>query len=186
MAKKVIVVDFDGALLKHRPFDMAHKEWFRVMAELLMDQSINEYAFKEDYYTHVLESCKTSTPLDPDTITGPGSWRAALSAAGAACAAVDFVYERQDDAAAFCAVRPPGHHAEPGRAMGFCLFNNAAIAAAYALEMTSARRVFIFDWDVHHGNGTQAAFYDNPDVFYCSIHQHPFYPGTGSQQLRSA
>src|SRR6266550_2576274 len=116
--------------------------------------------------------------IDADTILSPASGRAALRAAGAVTAAVDAVVAGEADNA-FCAVRPPGHHAEPGRAMGFCLYNNIAIAAA-ALRANGVPRVAIVDFDVHHGNGTQDAFYADPSVFYCSSHQYPFYPGTGA------
>jgi acetoin utilization deacetylase AcuC-like enzyme len=87
---------------------------------------------------------------------------------------------------AFCAVRPPGHHAESNRAMGFCLFNNVAIGARYLQKRHGLKRIFILDWDVHHGNGTQHSFYDDPTVFYFSTHQYPFYPGTGSEAERGA
>jgi acetoin utilization deacetylase AcuC-like enzyme len=110
--------------------------------------------------------------LDPDTATSPGSVEAALLAAGAAVQAVDA------GGRAFALVRPPGHHAEPDRAMGFCLFNNVAVAAAHALA-TGRERVLVVDWDVHHGNGTQDAFYDRDDVLFFSTHRFPFYPGTG-------
>jgi acetoin utilization deacetylase AcuC-like enzyme len=116
--------------------------------------------------------------LDADTIISPGSGEAALRAAGAVCAAVDAVMAGEA-ANAFCAVRPPGHHAEPARAMGFCLFNSVAIGAAHARRQGCAR-VAIVDFDVHHGNGTQAAFGADPAYFYASTHQAPFYPGTGA------
>lgn len=135
-----------------------------------------------EHLERVRTSCRRSEPLDADTPTCVGSWNAALLAAGAGCAAVDEVLSESGDAAAFCAVRPPGHHAEPDRSMGFCLFNNVAIAAQHALgleELRPSPRVYILDWDVHHGNGTQAAFYQSREVFYCSIHQYPFYPGSG-------
>lgn len=115
--------------------------------------------------------------LDPDTIVSPGSGEAALRAAGAVVAAVDAVMGGEA-ANAFCAVRPPGHHAEPARAMGFCLFNNVAIGAAHARRRGCAR-VAVVDFDVHHGNGTQAAFESDGDFFYASTHQGNFYPGTG-------
>ncbi len=116
--------------------------------------------------------------LDADTWLSPGSWRAALRAAGAGIAAVDAVAAMEADNA-FCAVRPPGHHAESSRAMGFCLFNNVAIAARHAMEEYGVERVAIIDFDVHHGNGTQEIFWDEPDVLYCSTHQSPAYPGSG-------
>ena len=117
--------------------------------------------------------------LDPDTVVSPGSGSAALRAAGALVAAVDAVVAGEAKNA-FCAVRPPGHHAEPDRAMGFCLFNNVAIGAAHARSEHGLRRIAIVDFDVHHGNGTQAAFAAEPDIFFGSSHQYPFYPGTGA------
>jgi acetoin utilization deacetylase AcuC-like enzyme len=117
--------------------------------------------------------------LDPDTMVSPDSWDVALLAAGGACVAVDAVMEGQVPRA-FAIVRPPGHHAEPGEAMGFCLFNNIAIAARHALDHWGLERVAIVDWDVHHGNGTQAAFWREPRVLFISVHQYPFYPGSGS------
>ena len=115
--------------------------------------------------------------LDPDTYASPDSEAVARLAAGAAVAAVDHAIDR--DAIAMALVRPPGHHAERERAMGFCLYNNAAVAAAHALER-GLERVAVVDYDVHHGNGTQWIFYDDPRVLYLSTHQHPFYPGTGA------
>ena len=116
--------------------------------------------------------------LDPDTALSPGSGEAALRAAGALIAAVEAVIAGEA-ANAFCAVRPPGHHAEQGRAMGFCLFNNVAIGALFARERGGCRRVAVVDFDVHHGNGTQATFAADPELFFASTHQWPFYPGTG-------
>ncbi len=116
--------------------------------------------------------------LDPDTYLSAGSFEAALRAAGAACAALDGVMAGNFDKA-FCAVRPPGHHAMPDHAMGFCLLSNAAIAARRALDVHGLERVAIVDFDVHHGNGTQAALWDVPGAFYASVHQADFYPGTG-------
>lgn len=115
--------------------------------------------------------------VDEDTSGGPSSVEAALLAAGACVGAVEDVLDGRASSA-FALVRPPGHHAEPGRAMGFCLFNNVAIAAEAALAR-GVRKVWILDWDVHHGNGTQAHFEARPEVLFSSVHQHPFYPGTG-------
>jgi len=114
--------------------------------------------------------------LDPDTFAGPESWEAALRAAGAGFAAVAALRSGAADTA-FVAMRPPGHHAEQARAMGFCLFNNVAVTAARLLE--DGERVAIVDWDVHHGNGTQNTFYAEPNVLYISLHESPQYPGTG-------
>ena len=117
--------------------------------------------------------------IDADTVMCPASGRAALRAAGAVVAAVDAVIAG-DGGNAFCAVRPPGHHAEPSRPMGFCLFNNAAIGALRAREVHGIARIAVVDFDVHHGNGTQAAFWDDAGLFYASTHQYPLYPGTGA------
>ncbi|MBO0738874.1 MAG: histone deacetylase family protein, partial [Alphaproteobacteria bacterium] len=117
--------------------------------------------------------------IDADTVMSPASGAAALRAVGAVTAAVDTVVAKQADNA-FCAVRPPGHHAEPERAMGFCLFNNAAIGAVRAREVHGLERVAVVDFDVHHGNGTQAAFEADRGLFYASTHQYPLYPGTGA------
>jgi acetoin utilization deacetylase AcuC-like enzyme len=117
--------------------------------------------------------------LDADTVMCPQSGEAALHAAGAVTAAVDAVIAGDADNA-FCAVRPPGHHAEPTRAMGFCLFNNVAVGALRARQVHGLARVAVIDFDVHHGNGTQACFWDDQNLFYGSTHQYPLYPGTGS------
>lgn len=118
--------------------------------------------------------------IDGDTVLSPKSWQAALTAIGAANAAVDDVFSKKVDNV-FVASRPPGHHAEKTTAMGFCLFNNAAIAARHAQRRHGAERVAIVDWDVHHGNGTQDIFWDDPSVLYCSTHQMPLFPGTGAR-----
>jgi len=117
--------------------------------------------------------------LDPDTIVSRRSYEAAVRAAGAACDAVDRVLAGED-ATALCLVRPPGHHALPNRAMGFCLFNNIAIAARAAVADHELDRVLVIDWDVHHGNGTQDIFYEDEQIGFFSIHRWPFYPGTGA------
>ncbi|HEV3001344.1 MAG TPA: histone deacetylase, partial [Solirubrobacteraceae bacterium] len=117
-------------------------------------------------------------PLDVDTVCSPGSWRAALHAAGGAAAAVDLLLGGEASFAA-SVHRPPGHHAEAARAMGFCLFNNVAVAARRALSEFGVGRVLILDWDVHHGNGTNDVFHDTDEVLFVSIHESPLYPGTG-------
>jgi acetoin utilization deacetylase AcuC-like enzyme len=116
--------------------------------------------------------------LDADTIAGERSFEAALHAAGGAASAAERLLAGEDRFA-FCGLRPPGHHAERARAMGFCLFNNVAVAAAHAIAECGVRRVLVLDWDVHHGNGTEAIFAGSDSVLYASIHQEPLYPGTG-------
>jgi acetoin utilization deacetylase AcuC-like enzyme len=136
-----------------------------------------------------IERVRDATPseglvrLDADTSMSPGSFEAALRAAGGATRAVDEVMD-QSAANAFVATRPPGHHAETAVPMGFCLFNNAAIAARYAQQQHGAERVAIVDFDVHHGNGSQEIFWSDPTVMYCSTHQMPLYPGTGAMSER--
>src|SRR5256886_755021 len=134
------------------------------------------------HFKHVEEAVREGTGyLDADTLVSMHSFEAAMRGAGAACQAIDAV---MDGAAknAFVPVRPPGHHATPDRAMGFCLFNNVGVAARYAQKQyKEIDRVAILDWDVHHGNGTQGIFYDDPSVFYFSMHQYPWFPGTGSR-----
>jgi len=123
------------------------------------------------------------TQIDGDTIFSPGTREAALRAAGGACAAVDAVFEGRAEAA-FVAMRPPGHHAEHDRAMGFCFFNNAAVAAHHARAKWGIKRVAVVDFDVHHGNGTQDIFEQDKGFFYASSHQSPCYPGTGAASAR--
>jgi acetoin utilization deacetylase AcuC-like enzyme len=125
---------------------------------------------------HLATIRETTSPkwLDPDTICTETSWEAATLAAGATIEAVE--------RGAFALVRPPGHHAFRERAMGFCLFNNAAVGARHAQAANGLARVAVLDWDVHHGNGTQAIFWDDPSVLYVSLHQWPFYPGTGGPE----
>jgi acetoin utilization deacetylase AcuC-like enzyme len=131
-----------------------------------------------DYIT-MLQNARPGN-LDPDTYISANSFEAALFAAGAINEAIKTCYEGKVSRA-FCAVRPPGHHAEANRAMGFCLFNNVAVGARYA-QKKGYKKVFIADFDVHHGNGTEHMFYDDDTVFYFSTHQYPHYPGTGSEQ----
>ena len=121
--------------------------------------------------------------LDPDTTMSPGSLGAAYLAVGGVLAAADAIMDGRVDNA-FCAVRPPGHHAEADHAMGFCLFNNVAVAARYFQKQHGLERIAIVDWDVHHGNGTQHTFYADPSVFFFSTHQYPYYPGTGRADER--
>jgi acetoin utilization deacetylase AcuC-like enzyme len=118
--------------------------------------------------------------IDMDTIVSHGSWDAALHAAGGAAHMADLLVGERSFAAAFCGLRPPGHHAERARAMGFCLLNNVAVAARRARDAHGVQRVLIVDWDVHHGNGTQEVFEADPGVLFVSIHQWPLYPGTGA------
>jgi acetoin utilization deacetylase AcuC-like enzyme len=121
--------------------------------------------------------------LDADTVASEGSWDAARAGAGSVLDAVDLAFAGET-MRSFCAVRPPGHHALRDRAMGFCLFGNVAIAAHYARSRHSAQRILIVDWDVHHGNGTQALVEHEPDIHFVSMHQWPWYPGTGARDDR--
>ncbi len=138
-----------------------------------------------EYIDHVHAMSYTEGYLDPDTYVRDGSWDAALHAAGGLVALVrEVVAGRLDNG--FALVRPPGHHAEADRGMGFCLFNNVAVAARAAQAEMGIGRVLIIDWDVHHGNATQHTFYEDPTVMYVSIHQYPYYPGTGAATERGA
>ena len=134
----------------------------------------------EDHLAFIKSKAPTSgyAMIDGDTIMNSSTWNVSLRAAGAAIAAVDAVMKGEVNNA-FCAVRPPGHHAEPHRSMGFCVFNTIAIATRYAIEQYDLDRVAVIDFDVHHGNGTEAAFIDDPHVLMCSFFQHPFYPYSG-------
>ena len=135
---------------------------------------------RKEYIKEIEETAqKGGGWLDPDTVMSADSYQAALYAAGGVIQAVAAVMG-EEVASAFALVRPPGHHATPRQAKGFCLFNNIAIAASYALAEYKLERIFIIDFDVHHGNGTQDIFYDNPQVMYVSTHEYPFYPGTGA------
>ncbi len=133
-----------------------------------------------EYISHVKSKAENGGGwLDPDTVMSPKSYEAALYAAGGLLVAVEGVMKKEVDNA-FAIVRPPGHHAIRDRAMGFCIFNNVAIAARFALSKFSLNRILIADFDVHHGNGTQDAFYADPNVLYFSTHEYPYYPGTGA------
>jgi acetoin utilization deacetylase AcuC-like enzyme len=149
------------------------------------DQGMITLCHPPDYFEAIRDASPAQgmVRLDADTSMSPGSFEAALRGAGGAVHAVDEVMTGKA-ANAFCAVRPPGHHAETVRPMGFCLFNNAAIATRYAQKRHGAERVAIVDFDVHHGNGSQEIFWSDDTVMYCSTHEMPLYPGTGSRSER--
>ena len=144
------------------------------------DRKLLEITHDNNYVNQVEKSFpeKGLVFLDGDTIVSPGSKQAALDAVGSIIAAIDGVQSKEFQNA-FCAVRPPGHHAEKNKAMGFCIYNNVAVGTQYLLDKYKLNKVAIVDFDVHHGNGTQDIFYDNEKVLYFSTHQYPFYPGTG-------
>jgi len=146
------------------------------------DEATILYAHPADFVARVRAAIPEEglARIDADTTASPKSWQAVIAAIGAANAAVDDVFAGRADNV-FVAARPPGHHAEKTTAMGFCFFNTAAIAARYAQNKHGAERVAVVDWDVHHGNGTQDIFWDDPSVLYCSTHQMPLYPGTGAK-----
>lgn len=188
---------YDEIYLLHKPIDWHPERPERLISILTaleervdLKDKINflnpDKANEEDLLSVHSEShvknimTKKSGYLDPDTYISEHSLEAALFAAGALKRAVDEVKERKLKYV-FCAVRPPGHHATKDKAMGFCLFNNAAIGARYA-QQKGFRKIFIIDFDVHHGNGTQEIFYDDDSVFYFSTHQFPHYPGSGSKE----
>ena len=134
------------------------------------------YVHSSEYIEKVKYHSEHEIPLDPDTVVCNASYHAAMLSAGGAICAAGLAMSGEN---AFALLRPPGHHALPDRGMGFCIFNNIAIGVRHA-QRNGCERVLIVDWDVHHGNGTQHAFYDDPSVFYFSVHQYPHYPGTGS------
>ncbi|HLM08898.1 MAG TPA: histone deacetylase [Thermoleophilaceae bacterium] len=132
-----------------------------------------------EYVEQVREFSERSQPFDMDTPTSAGSYEAALRAAGGACALVESLLSGGEHTGFSC-LRPPGHHAETATAMGFCLFANVAVAARHALDALGAERILVLDWDVHHGNGTNALFHDSSELLFASIHRFPFWPGTGA------
>jgi acetoin utilization deacetylase AcuC-like enzyme len=163
--------------------DELSKRLLRDSARPASDEDI-ERCHRGELIRHVERACERDEGyLDVDTRISPESFEVARFAAGAAVAAVDAAM-REEGGRSFALIRPPGHHATITTAMGFCLFNNAAIAARYAQANYGVERVLIIDWDVHHGNGTQDIFWTDPSVFYFSTHQYPYYPGTGSQDER--
>ena len=147
------------------------------------DRSLLEITHNSDYINFVEESFpkKGLSFLDGDTIVSPGSKEATLDAVGSIITAIDGVHNNEFKNA-FCAVRPPGHHAEKNKAMGFCIYNNVAVGANYLIDKYKLNKVAIIDFDVHHGNGTQDIFHDNEKVLYISTHQFPYYPGSGTEQ----
>ena len=147
------------------------------------NRSLLEITHNSDYIKFVEKSFpeKGLSFLDGDTIVSPGSREAASDAVGSIITAIDGV-QNKEFKNAFCAVRPPGHHAEKNKAMGFCIFNNVAVGANYLINKYQLNKVAIIDFDVHHGNGTQDIFHDNEKVLYISTHQFPFYPGSGTEQ----
>jgi acetoin utilization deacetylase AcuC-like enzyme len=154
--------------------------WDRVEAPAATGEQLLRVHPRE-YVQLVQEFSEAGRPFDMDTPTSPGSYEAALRAAGGACALVESLLSG-GERAGFSCLRPPGHHAETATAMGFCLFANVAIAVRHALDALGAERVLVLDWDVHHGNGTNALFHDSRELLFVSIHQFPFWPGTGPLQ----
>lgn len=139
-----------------------------------------EYIHSPAYYEKAeATSGQRVTYLDPDTVASPGTFEAALYATGGILAGIDTLFSDAADSV-LALIRPPGHHAEHDGGMGFCIFNNVAVGAVYAMEQHTIKRVLIVDWDLHHGNGTQHAFYGDPRVLYFSTHQYPYYPGSGA------
>jgi acetoin utilization deacetylase AcuC-like enzyme len=163
-----LIVSGLGNFLLHAEAPLAQRKHLERVHDLRYIEAI-ESTVPQDGLVH----------LDPDTAMCPHTLKAALRAAGAAVMAADMVMSGEAETA-FCNIRPPGHHAERGRAMGFCVFNNVAVAAAHALGHHGLKRVAIADFDVHHGNGTEAAFHEDPRVMLCSTFQHPYYPYSGA------
>lgn len=160
------------------------KLWKQLQLERPRPASLEEICLiHPQAYIKAIEqiACDGGGWLDGDTVISSNSYDAAVYAAGAPLAAIDLIMKGEDKNA-FCLIRPPGHHATPTKGMGFCLFNNVAIAAKYIQSKYRLEKIFIVDWDVHHGNGTQDAFYDDPTVFYLSLHRYPFYPGSGGKE----
>jgi acetoin utilization deacetylase AcuC-like enzyme len=151
--------------------------WERVEAPRASEQQLLA-VHPARYIERVREMSERGAAFDADTPTSPGSYEAALRAAGGACALVESLLGG-GERTGFSALQPPGHHAEPERAMGFCLFANLAVAARHALDSLGASRVFVLDWDVHHGNGTNTIFHASRELLFCSIHRYPFWPGSG-------
>ena len=151
--------------------------WERVEAPAATEEQLLR-VHPAEYVQAVRQHSERSQAFDLDTPTSPGSYAAALRAAGGACALAEALLTG-GERTGFSCLRPPGHHAERATAMGFCLFANAAVAARHALDGLGAERVMVVDWDVHHGNGTNAIFHDSAEVLFVSIHQWPFWPGTG-------
>ncbi|MDA9605030.1 histone deacetylase family protein [Candidatus Pelagibacter sp.] len=149
------------------------------------DRSLLEITHNPDYINFVEKSFpeRGLSFLDGDTIVSPGSKDATLDAVGSIITAIDGV-QNKDFKNAFCAVRPPGHHAEKNKAMGFCIYNNVAVGTNYLINKYNLNKIAIIDFDVHHGNGTQNIFYDNKKVLYISTHQYPYYPGSGTNDER--
>jgi acetoin utilization deacetylase AcuC-like enzyme len=161
--------------------ELAGRGWigFERVSSPAVDRSLLCAVHTEAYVAAIeAAAARGGAQLDPDTVLSKGSFQAALHAAGGAVRLVDLLLDGSAPSG-FSAHRPPGHHALRARAMGFCLFNNIAVAAQYALNVRGLERVLILDWDVHHGNGTNDAFHDSDRVLFVSIHQHPLYPGTG-------
>jgi acetoin utilization deacetylase AcuC-like enzyme len=191
-----IAVAYDDSFLIHEtgPFHPESPERLKAVMEVIKALNLDYVPIRpreaakdelllvhEPAYIDTILNSRPKEPvmLDPDTVFSPGTAKAAITAVGAVLESVDKITEGQV-IRAFCPVRPPGHHAESGRAMGFCIFNNVAVGAAYALAKKGIAKAAIIDWDVHHGNGTQKAFYSSAKVLYISLHQYPHYPGTGS------